>query len=160
MGVGLGPNALALPGGTVVLTDQLVGLGSHEEIVAVLAHEVSHVNHSHSLQQLYRALGFAAMVTIIAGDLGAVGEEILGGGGLMVAMAASREMEMEADAEGVRLLRATGGDPTKLSSMLDKIYEEACGEKLKENCEETGWLSSHPGGEQRREALRRAVEAQ
>ncbi|MGI9354244.1 MAG: M48 family metallopeptidase [Rhizobiaceae bacterium] len=155
----LGPNALALPAGTIVLTDQLVALGSHQEVVAVLAHEFSHVNHTHSLQQLYRALGFAAMVTILAGDLGTAGEEILGGGGLMVAMAASREMEMEADAEGVKLLRAIGGDPTKLSTMLDKIYEEACGGKLKGNCEETGWLSSHPGGEERREALRQAVEA-
>lgn len=155
----LGPNALALPGGTIILTDQLVGLGSHEEVVAVLAHEVSHVNHSHSLQQLYRALGFAALVTIIAGDLGSVGEEILGGGGLMVAMAASREMEIEADSDGVRLMRKIGADPSKLSTMLDKIYEEVCDEKLKEKCEETGWFSSHPGGEERRESLRAAVEA-
>ena len=154
----LGPNALALPGGTIVVTDQLVELGTHDEVVAVLAHEIAHVNHNHSLQQLYRALGFAAIVTIIAGDLGAVGEEVLGGGGLLVAMAASREMELEADSEGVELLRKIGADPSKLSTMLDKIYEEVCGDKRREQCEETGWLSSHPGGEERREALRKAVE--
>ncbi len=154
----IGPNALALPGGTIILTDQLVALGSHDEVVAVLAHEIAHVNHSHSLQQLYRALGFAAMVTIIAGDLGTVGEEILGGGGIMVAMAASREMELEADAEGVELLRKIGADPSKLSTMLDRLYAEVCGEKQREECEETGWLSSHPGGEERREALKRAVD--
>ncbi len=154
----IGPNALALPGGTIIVTDQLVGLGSHDEVVAVLAHEIAHVNHSHSLQQIYRALGFAAIVTIIAGDLGTVGEEILGGGGVMIAMAASREMELEADAEGVELLRKIGADPSKLSTMLDKLYASVCGEKLREECEQTGWLSSHPGGEERREALNKAIE--
>jgi len=155
----IGPNAFALPGGTIIVTDELVALGSHEEVVAVLAHEIAHVNHAHSLQQIYRAMGFAAVVTIIAGDLGSVGEEVLGGGGIMIAMAASRDMEMEADVEGVKLLRKIGADPSKLSTLLDKLYEEACGDKFKKDCEETGWFSSHPGGEERREALKAVVES-
>ncbi|MYJ24693.1 MAG: M48 family metallopeptidase, partial [Holophagales bacterium] len=40
----LGANAFALPGGTVVVTDELVELAEHdEEIIAVLAHELGHV---------------------------------------------------------------------------------------------------------------------
>ncbi|MDD9908392.1 MAG: M48 family metallopeptidase [Ahrensia sp.] len=155
----LGPNALALPAGTIVVTDQLVRLGTHEEVVAVLAHEVAHVMHDHSLQQLYRAFGFAALVTLIAGDIGAAGEEILGGGGVLVAMAASREMEEEADAEGVRLVQTIGGNPTALVTVLDKIYDAVCGDVARDVCEETSWWSTHPGAKERREALRAAIDA-
>ena len=154
----LGPNALALPAGTLIVTDQLVKLASDDEVLAVLAHEISHVQEEHSLQQFYRALGFAGIIGVIAGDMGAVAEEVLSGGGVLVAMAASREMEFEADAEAVKILKRTDIDPKNLSSLLDKLYAALC-KGSEESCEETGWLSTHPGGKERREALRREIEA-
>nr|WHW29437.1 hypothetical protein [uncultured bacterium] len=149
----MGANAFALPGGSIVVTDQLARLTTDEEIVAVLAHEIAHVQNEHSLQQLYRALGFAGIVAIIAGDLGSIGEEILSGGGVLVAMAASRGMELEADSEAVALLKKTDIDPINLSTALDKLYKSVCGENI-QDCEASGWFSSHPGGEERRKALR------
>lgn len=157
-GGAIGPNALALPAGTIIVTDQLVSLGSDEEVIAVLAHEISHVQHEHSLQQLYRALGFAGLISVIAGDLGAVAEEVLGGGGIMLAMAASREMELEADAEAIALLRKVNADPAHLLGILNKLYASLCkGEE--DGCEETGWFSSHPGGRERRAALEALIES-
>lgn len=155
----MGPNALALPGGTVILTDQLVALGSSEEITAVLAHEIAHVQEEHSLQQLYRALGFAGMIALFAGDVGVVAEEVLAGGGVLVAMAASREMELDADEKAVGLLRKVDIDPINLSTMLDKLYQAVCKGNLEE-CEESGWLSSHPGGKERRDALKGHIHTQ
>jgi Zn-dependent protease with chaperone function len=159
-GGAIGANALALPGGTVILTDQFVKLVSHDEAVAVMAHEVTHVSHQHSLRQIYRALGFAAVVALVSGDLGTAAEEILGGGGVLVAMAASREMELEADAGGVELLRKIDIDPANLSSALDKLYEHICGDLPGGvgSCEESGYLSTHPGGADRREALERRID--
>ena len=153
----IGPNALALPGGTILVTDPLVNLIDDDELAAVMAHEIAHVNESHGLQQLYRALGFAGLAALIAGDLGVVAEEILAGGGILVAMASSREMELEADAEAVELLRKAGRNPAKLSSALDKLYEAVCSGAIEE-CEESSWLASHPGGKERRDALERAVQ--
>ncbi len=158
-GYRLGANAFALPAGTIVLTDQLAKIATDEELVAVFAHELSHVKNYHGLQQLYRSLGFAALVTVISGDLGGVMEEVIGGGGLMIAMAASREMELEADAEAVALLKKAGRDPGGLGRALDKLYRQMCGEKFQIACEETGWFSSHPGGEERREALQKAIDS-
>ena len=153
----IGPNAFALPGGTVVLTDQLAEILTDDEVIAVFAHELAHVKHNHGLQQMYRAFGFAAIVTVIAGDMSLVLEEILGGGGLLVAMAASREMEFEADSEGVDLLRKVGRDPANLKTALDTLMEKTCPKNLAELCEETGWFSSHPGSIERTQALEEAI---
>lgn len=155
-GGALGANALALPGGSLVFTDQLVQLLDAQEIQAVLAHEIAHVAEDHSLQQLYRSLGFAGLVAIIAGDFGAAFDEVIGGGGLLLAMAASREMETDADAYAVSLLRQAGENPRALITGLDKLMATVCPER-EAACEETGFLSSHPGGRERREALERAI---
>ena len=54
----MGANAFALPGGTIVMTDQLVEKSkSDDEIMGVLGHEIAHVEQRHSLRQLYRILG-------------------------------------------------------------------------------------------------------
>lgn len=156
-GGNMGPNAFALPAGSIVVTDELAAITNDEEVVAVLAHELAHVEHSHGLEQMYRAFGFAGLVAVFAGDLGAVGEEIIGGGGLLVAMAASREMETHADAEAVKLLTKAGRDPAALRSALNKLYDAVCKGNRK-NCDESGWFSSHPGGKERDAALDAAIQ--
>jgi Zn-dependent protease with chaperone function len=53
-GGSVGANAFALPGGTVIATDQFIQLSENDdEIIAVLAHEIGHVRHQHSLRQIY-----------------------------------------------------------------------------------------------------------
>lgn len=52
----IGPNAFALPGGTVVVLDEIVALSSDDdEILAVLAHEMGHVAERHALRQMLQA---------------------------------------------------------------------------------------------------------
>ena len=47
-----GANALAFPGGPIVVTDDLVNLLDHDQVLAVLAHEYAHIEHRHHLQQI------------------------------------------------------------------------------------------------------------
>ena len=43
-----GPNALALPGGVILVSDELlIDLGSEAELLAVLAHEIGHIELGH-----------------------------------------------------------------------------------------------------------------
>jgi hypothetical protein len=66
----LGANALALPSGTIVVTDELVALAKDDdEIAAVLAHEAGHVVRRHGLRQLLQDSVVALCVTWYIGDI-------------------------------------------------------------------------------------------
>ena len=94
----VGANAFALPGGTVVMTDQLVALAQHdEELMAVLAHEVGHVRRRHGLRQLLQGLGVSAMAMAVFGDVTSL-STLTGAAPALLQAGYSRDMEREADA--------------------------------------------------------------
>ncbi len=69
----LGPNALALPGGTIVVTDELVALiGTGAGMMGVLSHEAGHVAQRHGLQQVIQASAVGALAAYFFGDFSTV----------------------------------------------------------------------------------------
>ena len=59
-------NAFALPGGIIVVFDELVELaGDDERVLGVLGHELGHVVHRHSMRQLFQALGVGALAGLV-----------------------------------------------------------------------------------------------
>ena len=145
-----GPNAFALPGGTVVMTDDLVTLFPRADVQAgVLGHEIGHVVERHGLRQVYRALGAYVLITMIAGDVGDVTGDLLLEGSALLALRYSRTHETAADAFGVRLTRAAGYDPAGLAEFFVYLRREmGDGE---------GWLSTHPATGERIEAIERLI---
>lgn len=142
----VGPNAMALPGGTIVITDQLVEEFDDRDLFAgVLAHEIAHVTEEHGLHRVYRSLGFFLMVSFVAGDVGPVLEEALLEGGLLLSLSNSRAQETEADGLGVDLLIEAGFEPEGMARFFDWAAEEA---------PDLGWLSTHPGSADRAAAIR------
>lgn len=146
----IGPNAFALPDGSLILTDDLVKLanGDREMILGVLGHEIAHVEGEHSLRQLYRAAGVAALVMLIAGDVGSGVEDILTQGAALVALSYSRAAEAEADRRSVELMRAAGYDPAALARFF-AVLEDKLGDH-----KDASILSSHPGTPQRQQDIR------
>jgi len=145
----IGPNAFALPGGTIIMTDQLVRLaGSDDEIFGVLAHEIAHVENRHSLRQIYRSLGVAALIAMIGGDTGEIVEDVLAQGSLLLTLSYSRRFESQADQRAVDLMKAVGRDPAALATMLERITAKC------RDCGKTSWFTTHPGTEGRSEAIR------
>ena len=66
-------NAFALPGGIIVINAGLIAkAGSADELAGVLAHEVQHVEHRHTLQQMIHAAGWAAVLAVVLGDVSAI----------------------------------------------------------------------------------------
>ena len=145
----IGPNAFALPDGSLVLTDQLVKMadGDMEMILGVLAHEIGHVEKQHSLRQLYRAAGTAGLIMLIAGDIGAGGQDVLTDGAALVALSYSRSAEAQADRVSVELMLKAGHDPTAIGRFF-KLLEDRLGDKAG-----TSMLSTHPGTPERRKAI-------
>jgi Zn-dependent protease with chaperone function len=148
-GGAIGPNAFALPDGNIVITDQLIQLadGDDEMISGVLAHEIGHVEYKHSLRQLYRAAGMAALVMLIAGDVGSGVEDILTQGGGLLALSYSRSAERQADQRSVELMRAGGMDPLAIARFFEKLEDKF------EDHSGTSMLSTHPGTPERRQAI-------
>lgn len=149
----VGPNAFAMPGGTVVVTDALVLEFTDEDLIAgVLGHEIAHVREQHSLQQLYRSLSIYVLVGLIAGDVGPVLEDALLEGSLLLSLAYSREHEREADAEGVALARQAGYDPEGLVRFFEALAKMTEG-----NGGVPQWLSTHPASAERVETIRQII---
>lgn len=134
---GMGPNAFAMPGGTIVLTDAIIrDFGDTPDLIAaVIGHEMGHVEEQHGLRQVYRSLSIFVLVALIAGDIGPILEEIALEGQVLLSLSYSREHELEADQYGLDLSAAAGFDPAALKTFFEAI-EQYDGS--------ADWYSTHP----------------
>jgi Zn-dependent protease with chaperone function len=143
-------NAMALPNGTIVLTDRLVELADNdEEIAAVLLHEMAHVEENHGLEGLIKPSLLSVSLSMLFGDVGAMGEILVQGAVFGTDLKYSRDAEMEADAFAVSALLRTAKDPASLERILSSISDDVKDKQL-----DTTWLSSHPDLAQRIEQIR------
>ena len=153
----LGANAIALPGGTIILTDQLVALAEKDdEIAGVLAHEIGHVTGRHSLKQIYRVLGIGFMITIIGGDSGQIVEDVIAQAVAIESLSYSRNFEIDADRQSVAIMVEAGRDPMAFVDLLDRILGQSS-KDAKDT--DTGWLSTHPGNADRRKEVAAYLES-
>lgn len=143
----IGPNAFALPDGSLIVTDDLVKLadGDQEMVLSVLGHEIGHVEHQHSLRQLYRSAGIVGLTLLIAGDVGSAVQDILTQGGAILALSYSRDAEAEADRRSVEIMQTAGYDATALARFFTRL------EAVTGDHSETSMLSTHPGTPARRQ---------
>ena len=139
----LGANAFALPGGTVVVTDELVELAEHdEEIIAVLAHELGHVEGRHVMRRLAQTSSMLVVWTAFTGDVSVAGLSIFAPDRLL-AQSYSRNFERDADRFAFDYLGQAGIPPTRLGDILRRL------ERMSGTAGMPVWSSSHPGAEER-----------
>ncbi|CDK97729.1 Putative peptidase family M48 protein [Magnetospirillum gryphiswaldense MSR-1 v2] len=140
-------NAVALPGGTIIVFDGLLRQAdTADEVAGVLAHEMAHVAERHPLIAGIRSVGLAALVTLFTGDLSAVAATI---GGMALAGNYSRQDESSADALAVEILHQAGISPQGLASFFAKLADQ--GGEIPQ------WLSTHPELDARRQAVEAAT---
>jgi len=139
------PNAFAIPGGFIFVTQSLLELceWNRDEIAFILAHEMAHVISGHSINRIITNSAIAAGANaasirgLLASWLGKVGVEFL-------ASAYSQDMELEADRLGARLAAAGGYDtnaPTRLLTRLSELNQP------KKQFSLGKYFSSHPAFE-------------
>jgi Zn-dependent protease with chaperone function len=95
----MGANAMALPDGSIIVTDDIVDLMADDPdaLLAVLLHEIGHIEHQHSLKMVAQTTATTMLFAMMFGDIEGAGELILGAGTGLLQSAFSRDMEREAD---------------------------------------------------------------
>lgn len=150
------PNAFSLPGGiTYFTTGMLDFLKSEDEIAAVMCHEFIHADRAHGIVQARRSnvLSLLTIAGLIAASQ-ADGKSSAGiaaiSGGLQTALmnSYSIDLEKEADAMGIDVLRKSGYNPSAMLTMMERMKLE----KLKRAQYQPGIYQTHPDEEERVEA--------
>lgn len=140
----LGPNAFALPAGDIVILDKLARLLDEQELVAVIAHEIGHVAHHHSMQQFIQGTAVSLLMTAWFGDVSSAAVVF---SGQLLQAGYSRDAEREADRFAARQLDRCCGSRDGLTGSLEKLARHAGGDG-------PSWFGSHPDTQARIAAIR------
>lgn len=135
----IGANAFALPGGEIIVTDQLVRLARHdEEVLAVIAHELGHIERRHGLRLALQSLGAGVLLVAITGDIANFSDMAAGLPSLLLQSGYARDMEREADVFALAWLNNACIPGKRFADLLQRIDHGAKGKG------DIDLLSSHP----------------
>jgi beta-barrel assembly-enhancing protease len=156
-------NAFACPGGTIFITKgMLKTAGNEDELAAVLAHEIAHVNHQDGIAAIkksrwteaaaiigssavkeYGAQDLSKLVSIFEGSIDDVVKTLVVNG-------YSRDQEYSADKAALTYLEKTAYDPAALKDFLDKLAAQG-------KASGGGILKTHPGTSERVEKVKASL---
>ena len=157
----IGANALALPSGTIVFTDQLVKLAKNdEELLGVFSHEAGHVERRHAMRGILQQSALAAVIVAVTGDVSTVSALVTAAPVFLVQTGYSRDFEREADDFAVARLKEGGINPTHFADMLASLEaarpdRDGKGDKDGKNIKDqdhaplNDYLSTHPATAER-----------
>lgn len=116
----IGPNAFALPDGSIIITDDLVELLQDREdvLMGVLGHELGHVSLRHGLRTLVQTGLLSAVTSVAFGDFSTV---LAGAPAVMGHLAYSRDLEREADEASIAFMRANGIHPSVMVVFFERM---------------------------------------
>ena len=119
-GRALGPNAFALSGGHIVVTDELLKLlgDQPDAVLGVLAHELGHVREQHGMRLTMRATLVGALLGVAIGDFSSV---LAGAPTILMNASYSRDFERAADAQARQLLIDSGRSPRSMLLLFERL---------------------------------------
>jgi beta-barrel assembly-enhancing protease len=151
-------NALALPGGNIIIFEGLLKIAeSPEELAGVLAHEAQHIFLKHSTRGILRNLASGSLMTLVLGDANTVMEIAINIAGQLKTLGFSRKMETEADIKGIKMMLDAKINPQGMLSIFKKLMKEELkleGNKKNKSTskyfyEIFSYMSTHPSAKSR-----------
>lgn len=139
---GAEPNAFALPGGFLFVTQPLIELcrRNRHEIAFIIGHEMGHVIRGHAIDRIISNSAIAA-ASRAAPVRGALAGWLRRAGIEFLENAYSRDLELEADIAGVRLAAAAQYDPGASVRLFGRLAELS---RSAEQSDLGSYFSSHP----------------
>ena len=153
-------NAFAAPGGYIYITKGILKkLRNKDEIAGVLGHEIGHVVHRHASKAIQRRLiaqyGLQ-LVSAMLGDAGPISGDVMlkaseFSTGLLL-LKNSRENELQADSEGVKIMYLAGYNPQAMIDIQTMFLNLSKGKNP------PAIISTHPPSQKRIDAIQKAIE--
>lgn len=146
-GAGLGANALALPGGTVMLTDELAALAQNDtELLGVIAHELTHIRNRHAMRSLLQSSATALLVAAVTGDVTSITALAATLPTVLAEARYSRDFEREADDGAVAWLRRQNLPVQPYAELLARLQAQLTAKNgaRPETGKLRNYLSTHP----------------
>lgn len=147
--------AYAAPSGFIFVSKGMIKLCHNEdELAAVLAHEIGHVQHSHAIAAISTSRWTSAATTVASeatkSTVGGLAGQLVGAfeGSIdditqtLVNTGYARGQESEADATAIQIMQRVGYDSTALIRVLETM-------KSSVPVGSTGFMSTHPAPEDR-----------
>jgi Zn-dependent protease with chaperone function len=136
------PNAFALPGGKIYVTDGLLQRArTPDEVAGVIAHELGHIHHRDNLRKLIQTGGSSFLIGLLFGDVTGASAMIFATKSLVDA-SYSREAERDADTFAAEVMHKLGRSPKPMGEFLLRITGAQVGKSIT-------ILASHPLSEDR-----------
>jgi Zn-dependent protease with chaperone function len=137
----VGPNAFALPDGTIVFTDDLIALAKDDrELLSIFFHELGHVQKRHALQSVLQDTAFYLLLSSIIGDVTAGGSAFAVLPTMLVESNYSRDMELEADDYAYEMMYRNHIEHKYFVTIMSRLM----GKMDESNTTAMRYLSSHP----------------
>lgn len=139
-------NSFAIPGGWVYVTEGMMKFArSDDELAAVLAHELTHINHRHYYIQAERSKSMTPWL-VLAAALSVLARSpapLLGAGaGTTGAMSTyQRDLEKDADLTGIAYLTKTSFAPVGMLTLMEHLAQT---ERLSGLPDDMGIYQDHP----------------
>lgn len=149
-------NASMMPNGAMqVWTGLLLRTQNEAQLAAVIAHEMGHYLHRHTLQRYRDLRNKADFGAFLSMGLGAIGS-LVALGMLASTYAFSRDQEREADAVGLELMAAAGYAPMEAANVWNQMVAERAADPVKEL--PALFTATHPDPDERARTLRAKAE--
>ena len=115
-------NAFTIPGGNIYVFSGLISFcDSPEQLAAVLAHEMGHVEKRHTVDRLAREFGLSVLFSIMTGGDTVLLTDLYQ---TLISSGFSRSQEKEADQFALNLLEDASISPKSIASFFRKLNRE------------------------------------
>ncbi|MBI5323086.1 M48 family metallopeptidase [Bradyrhizobium sp.] len=136
------PNALALPGGKIIMFDSLIAKAHNpDEIAGVIAHELGHLRHRDNMRGLIYNGGTSFLIGLLFGDITG-SSAVIFASRTLVTSSHSREAETAADTFSIDVMKKLGRPPKAMGELMLRVTGKEGGKGLT-------IISTHPLSEDR-----------
>lgn len=121
-GGSIGANAFALPDGHIVFTDEMVELAKDDrELIAILGHEIGHLEHRHLLRRMLQDSLLTSLVVLITGDISYASSVIIAVPAILLDLSFSRQFEIEADQFALEFMQSNEIKPHYFADIMLRL---------------------------------------